>query len=638
MVSSVSESSTGSFTWKDRFASKTIPAIFLEKVKQTPHKVALRTKELGIYKEVTWQQYFEHVENFSLGLLELGLERRDRVAIMGDPCPEWIYADLSIQSVGAISYGVFSTSSTVEVLHLMKDGGAKFFIAEDQEHVDKVLAVADQLLSFQKIIVADTRAMFMYEDPRIISFSEVEELGKSRKASEPDLYERLVNEIKPDDVATLIYTSGTTGAPKGVMLTHRNWLSGWSGIIDTFPQLQKPQRVVTMLELAHAMERANSSYLPLIADFTPHFSDEIESIQETLFEVSPTYISAPPRFWQKWAAQALSDIEQSTLVKRAVYRFAMRIGRKYVQKKWNKEKSLLWEMLYKMAYWLAFRYILDIFGLARVEFCSTGAAPVPAETVAIWQIWGLKLREGFGSTEAGGLPLMQLEDFPKPGNAGKNLGGYEMKVTEEGELLFGGPPVFVGYWQDKETTDKVKREGWVHTGDLVKIVEEGNVKIVDRLKDVLTTAGGKTMSPSEIEKALKSSPYISEVVVFGNGRKYPSALIEINFDTVSEWARSHGVIYGSFTSLTEHPKVYELISHEVDKANQQLARVERPKKFRIIPKELDPEEEGEPVTATRKIQRDRFYQRFKDLVESMYTAEEEERISAELGLLEKEVE
>jgi len=622
---------------KERLASATFPSLLMQKVKHTPLQAALREKDLGIYREITWQQYFQRVESFCLGLVELGLERGDRVAIMGDPCPEWIYADLSVQSAGAISYGIFSTSSLSEVKHLMENGGAKFFVAEDQEQVDNILAVADQLPCLKKIIVIDTRAMFMYKDSRIISFSEVETIGRQRKGIEPNLFERLVNEVQPDDIATIIYTSGTTGSPKGVMLSHRNIITGWTGLLVAFPQLRKSQRNVCMLELSHIMERANSAYLPLMGNFIPHFADEIESIQEIIFEVSPTYLTTPPRFFQKWAAQALSEMEESTLLKKAVYRFAMAIGRRYIRKRWNNEKSLIWEALYRLAYWLSFRHILDRFGLARVKFCSTGAAPVPVETVALWQIWGLRLREGFGLTEGGGLPLMQLEDFPKPGNAGKPLEGYEVKLTEEGELLIGGAPVFLGYWQDEEATNKIKRGSWVHTGDIGKIVEGGNLSIVDRLKDVFTTAGGKTMSPSEIEKVHKSSSYISEVVVFGHGRKYPVGLIEINFNTVSEWARSHGVIYGSFASLAEHPKVYELIAHEVAKANARLARAEQPKKFRIIPKELDPADEAEPVTATRKIQRDKFYRRFKDLIESMYIAEEEERISAELGLLEDEV-
>ncbi|MDP2644711.1 MAG: AMP-binding protein [Desulfobacterales bacterium] len=618
---------------KERLACATFPSLLLQRMKQTPHRVALRKKDLGIYREVTWQQYGCQVEDFCLGLLDLGLEPGDRVAIMGGPCPEWVYADLATQCAGAISYGIFSTSSPAELKYLMENGGPKFFVAEDQEHVDKVLAVADQISSLRKIIVIDTRAMFMYENSSIMTFSQVQQIGRRRKDLEPDLFNKSAHRAQPDDIATIIYTSGTTGSPKGVMLTHRNIIAGWMGVLVAFPVLLQPQRVVCMLELAHILERANSAYFPLMADFIPHFCDEIESIPETLFEVSPTYLSVPPRFFQKWAAQALSEMEQTSLLKKAVYCFAMAIGRQYVQKKWDQEKSIIWQIGYRLAYWLAFRYILDRFGLAHVSVCSTGAAPVPVETIALWQIWGLRLREGFGLTEAGGVPLMQLEDFPKPGNAGKPLFGYEMKLTEEGELLVGGRAVFLGYWRDEAATNKIKKDGWIHTGDIAKIADDGNVSIVDRLKDVFTTAGGKTLNPSEIEKVHKSSPYISEVVVIGHGRQYPVALIEINFDTVSEWARSRGVAYGSFTSLTQHPQVYELVAGEIEKANRQLSRVEQPKKFRIIPKELDPEDESEPVTSTRKIQREKFYQKFEDLVESMYS-DDAASISAELRGLE----
>jgi len=616
------------------FKARTIPALFLERCRSTPDKIAFRVKDLGIYREVTWGEYLEHVRDFCLGLVELGLERGDRVAIMGDPCPEWMYADLAAQCAGGISYGIYPTSSIPEVKYLMENGGAKFFVAEDQEYVDKVLAVADELPHLRKIIVADMRAMFLYDDPRIMSFEAVEALGRERAKREPGLFEELVFRVSPEDIATIVYTSGTTGPPKGAMISNYNLLWGFFALLTAYPEvlLNEKARTVAYLPMAHILARIQDVYFPMVGGYITHFGESPDTMAETVFEVGPTFLIGPPRIFVKFAAQLLSLIETSSYIKKKAYQAAMKIGRKYISYRWEGKAPWYWKLLYLPAYWAVFRPLLDKVGFKNIKWAMTAAAPVPPQMVALWQTWGLNLVELYGGTEFGAVTA-QRKPFSRPGNAGHPLPRVEYRVTEEGEILIKGPGVFAGYWRNEKATAEYIRDGWAHTGDAVEVLPDGSIKICDRIKDLIITAGGKNLTPSEIEKAIRASPYISEAIVFGHGRKYPTALIEIDFDTVSEWARAHGIVYTSYTSLTQHPEVIKLIAGEIKKANEQLARVEQVKVFRILPKELDPEDEADPVTATRKVQRRKMYEKFKDLVESMYSQEEEARIAAEIGEL-----
>ncbi|MEW6669482.1 MAG: AMP-binding protein [Thermodesulfobacteriota bacterium] len=622
------------------FHASTIPGLFVERCGRTPDRVAFRFKDRGLYKEVTWRTYLEQVETFCMGLVELGLDRGDRVAIMGDPCPEWLYADLAAQSAGALSYGIYSTSSVSETRWMMENGGARFFVAQNQEFVDKVLSVAEHLPALKRIIVADTSAMFMYEDDRIITFKEVQRLGQRRGENEECLFRDLVSRVRPEDVATIVYTSGTTGVPKGVMITHHNLL--WSRLEVPFlvPEFfNEEARSVAYLPLAHVLARFQDEYFPMIGNHITHFGESPELMAETMFEVSPTIFMGAPRTLEKFAAQALVGIESSSWLKKACYRTAMKIGRRHLSSVWEGRTTPVWRLLYGLSRTLVFRPLLEKLGFAGVKFCMVGATPVPPEVLALFQVWGVPAGEMYGQTEGGNVSA-QVKAFARPGTAGKVFPRISWKHGENGEFLIRGPGAFPGFWADEEASSKVKDgEGWVHTGDLIGFTGEGELKVVGRIKDIQITAGGKNLSPELIEKALKASPFISEAVVFADGRKYPAALIEIDFDTVSEWARNHDVLYSGFTSLATNPKVTELIAEEVKTRNQQLARVEQIKKFRIIPKEFDPEDEDDPITCTRKIRRQKVYERYRDLVESMFGDEREEKliIMAEMGSMEEQL-
>jgi long-chain acyl-CoA synthetase len=614
--------------------NKTIPGLLLERAKNTPDEVAYRAKKLGIYKERTWLQFSSLVADCAMGLKKLGLKHGERLALMGDPCEEYMICELAAQALGAVTYGIYPTSSQKELQYLMHDGGACIFVAEDQEYVDRILPLYDELSLLNHIVVIDNQGMFMYEHPALIAYEKLVRDGEERLGSTSEIFEKTVRQIKPSDDAFIIYTSGTTGNPKGALNSHGKHLAAAYTFIDRYPILaEMPHRTVVYLPLCHILGKDVAITLPLLTRIVPHFGEDIEDFGQTLFESAPTLLVTVPRYLQKFVSNIIVGIDSSSRLKKNAYRLSLRIGRRYMKGVWEGRKNLLLSVLYFLCYHLSFRPILNKIGFDQLKLALSGGAPLPSEVMALWQIYGVALSEIYGQTETGGALITgQGEAFPRPGNIGVPPTGWEVKLAENGEILVRSEDMFDGYWNKPELTREVfDGEGWLLTGDVGEWTPEGNLKIVDRVRDIITTSGGKTLSPTYIENALRSNPYISEAVVFGHNRKYISALIEIDFETVSAWARLNNITYTGFTSLTEHPEIFKLISVEIEKTNQDLARVEQVKTFRIIPKELDPEEEGEPITPTRKVKRELMYEKFGTLVEAMYSDKEERLVTAQVG-------
>jgi long-chain acyl-CoA synthetase len=610
---------------------KSVPQLFVERAAARPDAVALRYKDFGLYQEVTWRKYRDEVEAFALGLISLGVEPGDRIAIMGDPCFEYFVADMAGLAVGAITYGIYTTCSANEVRHQLENAEARIFIAENQEYVDKILELQNLSTELRHIIVADMRAMFLYDDARIRSFATVQDLGRELRARQPQLFEHRINSVKPDDIAVFVYTSGTTGPPKAAMISHRDLMVGMvHTYLQGYPELERgEQRIISHLPLAHLVERSMSLCLMLIADVVPHIGEDTENLRQTLIEVEPTFFHAVPRIWEKFASQMLVNLDRSTALKRLAYKAAMSVGRRYARYRWQHRAAPSALVVgYALARALVFKPMLMKIGMHKLRAALTAGAPIPPPIQSLWQVWGVNLRNLYGITEHT-LVLCQSERFAQPGDVGVPLYPKEVQLAPDGEILVRGPGMFAGYWKNEAATNEVVRDGWFSTGDVAELTGEGKFRIVDRKKDIMVTAGGKNIAPSEIENLLKTSPFISEAILFADGRKFPSVLIEIDFDTVSDWARNHGIVYTGFTSLARHPRVIELISREIDNVNPQLARVEQVKRFRIIPKELDPEE-GD-TTPTRKIKRRHMYVLFKDLVEDMYREEQEIRIEEQVS-------
>jgi len=477
------------------------------------------------------------------------------------------------------------------------------------------------------IVVLDDAAMFAYAHPKLRCYRAL-----LAAAGEPDLpwLEEQAARLDADAPAFIVYTSGTTGAPKGALVTHGKHLAAAANIVDHYPTLaQNEHRTVGYLPLCHVLGRDVAVTLPLISRLVPHFGEHPEDLPTTLFETAPTILFTVPRYLQRFAAQVLLGIRNSGGVKRASAEIAMQFARAHARRRWNGAGGFAERALYRACRAGVFLPLLNKLGFDQLELVVCAGAPLPPQTMALWQMFGINVVEMYGQTEtAGGIICGQRGPFPRPGDVGAVPAGWQVKLASDGEVLVKSPDLFESYWNNPDATRAVKNEdGWLRTGDIGEW-HAGALRLVDRARDFIVTSGGKTISPSFVENILRASPYIAEAIVFGHGRKYLAALIEIEADTVADWARSHDVAYTGFTSLAGNPEVAQLIGVEVERANGELSRPEQIKAFRILPKALDPEEEGEPITPTRKVKRHLMYERFKALVEEMYDDREQQLIAA----------
>jgi long-chain acyl-CoA synthetase len=618
--------------------ASTIPGLLAERARTRPARVAFRAKELGIWRETTWRSLADRVAALALGFArEYRLARGETIAIIGNPCPEWAIADLAAQALGAITYGIYPTSAPGEVRHLLQHGGAALIVVEDQEHLDKTLEVLDACPAVRAVLVVDTRALFMYRHPRVRPLKDVETIGRTALADEPDALGRLARSLSPDDPATIIYTSGTTGHPKGAVYRHGPHLAACANIIEHYPILKASEhRAVAMLPLCHAMGRNLAITMPLLADIVPHYPESVDTFADALYEIQPTFVFTVPRYLQKFAAHLLVGLDQSSWVKRAAYRVAIGIGHRTLQRRHAATGSASGSaVLAALARAFVFRWLLEKVGFARARLVISSGAPLPPAVAGLWQAWGVNLCEAYGQTETGGaLVSGQCGPYPRPGDVGVVAPNIAIELAADGEILVTGE-MFAGYWRDPDATHAMYRDGKLATGDVGEWTDARALRLVDRKKDLLITAGGKNVSPSLVENRLRASPYISEAAVFGEGRKYLVALLEADGETVGEWAREHGVVHTGYASLIARPEVVRLIEAEVGRANDELTRVEQVKAFRLLPRELDPELEDEPVTPTRKVKRRLMAERYGPLVESMYAGDEEQRIAAEIDRLER---
>jgi long-chain acyl-CoA synthetase len=608
----------------------TIPGLLVRRARTVPRRVAFRAKELGVYRETTWAQLTARVAAVAHGLgSRFGVARGGAVAIIGNPCPEWTIADLAAQSLGAVTYGIYPTSAPDEVQYLLNHGGASVVVVEDQEHLDKVLAVIDQCPGVRGVVVIDTRALFMYRHSAVYRFADIEAAGQAHASV--DALASLAGGVRPDDPATIVYTSGTTGHPKGALYRHGPHLAACANILVHYPVLTEgTHRVVAMLPLCHTMGRNTAITMPLLAPIVPHYPESIDTFAESLYEVAPTFVFTVPRYLQKFAAHLLVGIDASSPLKRAAYRLALALGRRAVAAR-RRGSPAQAAILNALARVIAFRWLLEKIGFAQTRLVISSGAPLPPAVGALWQAWGVNLCEAYGQTETGGaLVSGQRGPYPNPGDVGAPAPNIELTLGDAGEVLVRGRDLFAGYWRDDDATAATWRDGWLATGDLAERLADGGVRLVDRKKDILITAGGKNVSPSQVETCLRASPYISEAAVFGEGRKYLAALVELDYETTVEWARARGLTHTGYASLAAHPDVARLLEGEIEKANAGLARVEQVKVFRVLPRELDPEQEGEPVTPTRKVKRRLMLERYQDLVSSMFDSEEERRIAKEI--------
>ena len=594
----------------------TLPILFQNRVKELGEAVALREKKKGLWRRISWNEYYSHVRNFCLGLKSFGLQKGDRVSILGDNCPEWLYADLATQCAGGISVGVYPTNSYVQVKYILDHSQSEFVIVKDQEQADKILMIKDQLPFLEKMIVIDMKGLRKYDDPIITSFRGVEEIGKSIHEKSPSLFQEMIERTKSDDVAIIVYTSGTTGPPKGAMLSHRNITSVLDSFFKVLP-ISRADSLVSVLPLCHVAERLFSLFIPMKSGSTINFAESIDTLQADMTELSPTIFLTVPRILEKIHSAVTIKMQDAHPVKRWAYYKFLPVGQRVAERKLSKQDvGIFLKIAFFFTYLFVFRPLRNRLGLLQVRECVSGAAPLSKDIMKFFHSIGLMVKEAYGSTECTGVFSMPVGDDIEIGTAGKPIPGWEYKIASDGEILMKGAGVFTGYFRDEEATRQTKRDGWLYSGDIGEFDEKGNLKITDRKKEILITASGKNIAPSEIENRLKFSPFIKEAIIIGDKRPYLTALIQIDLDNVADWAQRQGIPFTTFKSLSRDPEVYKLIQGEVDKANQEMSRIEGIKKFVLLEKELD--RDDDELTATMKVRREMIEKKYGDLIETLY--------------------
>jgi long-chain acyl-CoA synthetase len=592
---------------------KSLPAALLERAANQPDDVALREKHLGRWRELTWRDYAERAAAVGLGLRALGVQRGDRVAIHGENRPEWVVADLAVQGIGAMSVGVYPTSPATEVEYLLSHSESVVLIAEDEEQLDKAIAVRDRCPNLRKIVVIDPRGVRVLDDAMVMTFDELEAIGRPDVDQFPDE----VAQVGPDDVAIIVYTSGTTGPPKGAMLSHANLLAAGASTRASFGVGGRDE-VLSYLPLCHIAERLISVINAVCSGYIVNFGEGRDTFLTDLRDVQPTFFLGVPRVWERMMAGVTIRIHDAGWLKRQAYKVWSRQGGRLARKQWHGKLGPFDRVVQFAGWLLLYRSLRDKLGMRRIRQALSGAAPIAPQVLEwLWSI-GIPVREGYGMTENTALATLTPQDDIRIGKVGTAVPGAEIRISDDGEILTRGPGTFVGYFKDEAATrNTIDEDGWLHTGDVGELDADGFLTITDRMKDIIISAGGKNVSPSEIENRLKVSPFIREAIVVGDRRKYLTALIGIEGDTVVNWATRRQIGFTTYEDLSSKPETVALIDDWVQKVNRELASVEQIKYFRLLPKELD-HEDGE-LTATQKVKRRAIEREFAGLIDSMYS-------------------
>ncbi|MBU1340139.1 MAG: AMP-binding protein, partial [Proteobacteria bacterium] len=584
-----------------KLTNKTLPRVFLDRVADCGDQVALREKDFGIWQSITWNQYLDHVKHFALGLVTLGFQRGDHLAIISDNCKEWLYADIACMSLGGITLGVYPTSPSAEVKYVVHHSDSVIVVCEDQEQADKILEVIDDLPLLKKIIVKDMKGLRNYSKDILVSFKEVEDFGRRLSETNPCLFLEEIKKGDPEDICIMIYTSGTTGPPKGAMVNHRNVEATTWSAAEAMKVTHK-DTVVSYLPLCHVAEQIFSLYLPLFMGNTVNFAESIATIQNDLREIAPTLFLGVPRIWEKLHSSITINIQDSSRLKKWCFHHCMAIGyKKATLRLAGKKISLGLTLTWWAGYWLMFRALQNFVGLRKARLCLSAAAKVSPEELLFFHAIGIQTKEGYGMTECTGLSFIHMENDIKLGTVGKPVSCIEYKLATDGELMKKGPSIFMGYYKNSAATAKTIIDGWLMTEDIATVDKDGHVSIVDRKKDILITSGGKNIAPSLIENELKVSPYIKEAIVLGDGKKFISALIQIDFENAGKWASNRQLAYTTFKSLSMMPEITALIQEAVNTVNARFAKVENIRKFLLLTKELD--HDDNEMTATMKVRR-----------------------------------
>ncbi len=592
-------------------------------------KVAMRKKDYGVWKEYTWKDYYSKVKYFCMGLVNLGLEPGDKVSILGDSDPQWIWAEIGAQAAGAAVVGIYSDSLPSEVKYIASHSDSKILIVQDQEQVDKILEIKPELPLLKKIIYWDPKGMRNYDDPILQSFEQVLELGEKYEKEHPGLFEEILEKGKGEDIALILYTSGTTGLPKGAITSHNNLLTWSTWHLRVNPSLDENMDVVCFLMPGWNAEQVSGLGAVMMLGGTQNFPESAETVQENIREIAPHYVLNASRVWEGISSTIQAKIDDTSFFKRFFYNLFLPIGLKKADLYFEgKKPGFLWQALYAIAHVLVFRPLRDKFGFSRIKVAQTGGAMLGPDIFRFFHAIGIRIKQGFGLTEIGFIAGHNDDDI-SPYTWGKPIPETKIRISEEGEVLVSIEASFKGYYKDPAATAKVFRGGWLHTGDSGHIDEEGNFIFIDRLSDLLELTDGTKFSPQFIESRLKFSPYVKEAITLGGkDRPFVGAIINIDFQNVGNWAERRRLPYTTFADLSQKSQVHDLIKKDIERVNKHLPEKARIKRFALLHKEFDPDEAE--LTRTRKIRRTFMEQRYGELVEAIYSNKESLEVQAKV--------
>ena len=597
---------------------ETIPAMFWNAVEKRGPNVWMRQKEFGIWRTWTWNQTADAVREIAGGLMSLGFAPGQTASILSNTLIEWVLADLAVLSTGGVSNGIYPTDAASQVQYLCEDSGTTVLFVEDDEQLDKALEVRDQLPLLRKIVVFDMDGLREVDDDGIISMKKLRALGRDYIATHPDELSQRSRACKPEDLAILVYTSGTTGKPKGAMHSHHGLVYTVRGYNTLVAQDDTDERMC-FLPLCHIAERLGGQYFALYTGSILNFVENPETVPENVREIAPTVFTAVPRVWEKFYSGVMIALKESGKLQQLAYGWGIGVGTQIADKVLAGEPvSTALKVKFTIARWIALNNARKLIGIHRARFCVTGAAPISPELVKWYLALGVPMLEVWGMTEtcgaSTGVPALRM----KPGSIGPAAGYNEVKIDPDtGEIRVRGPNVFMGYLnQPDKTAEAIDADGWLHTGDVGTMDADGYFKITDRMKDIIITAGGKNVTPSELENELKFSPYVTDAVVIGDKRPYLTVIIMIDQENVEKYAQDHDVPFSNYASLTHAAEVQALIQSEIDRVNKKFARVEQIKKFFLLETQLSAEDEE--LTPTMKLKRKLVEKKYTPQIDAMY--------------------
>jgi len=582
-------------------------------------RVALRQKHLGIWDEVSWTAFGQHARRVAMALAAIGVAPGDTASILSNTRREWSYADFGVLLAGGVSSGIYPTDAPAQVEYLCSDSRSRVLFVEDDEQLDKVLQVRERLPLLVRIVVFDTEGLSHLSDPQVISLTAFQALGDEFDRAHPGEFERRLDSRTAEDLAILVYTSGTTGKPKGAMISHRNLTTVMERFVPELPQDETDDKMA-FLPLCHIAERMFGELMSLETGARLNFVENPDTIAENVREIAPTVFFAVPRIWEKFYSSISILLKEATGLQRWAYERAIAIGYRVADAKLaGRPVGPLLDWQARIARWLVLDNVRRIIGVHRMRWALTGAAPIAPDLIRWYLALGITLVEGYGMTESTGGGSVNMPSATRVSTVGKPQPFNEIRLSPEGEILIRGPNVFMGYLNlPDKTREAIDDDGWLHTGDVGVIDGDGFLKITDRMKDIIITAGGKNITPTEFENELKFSPYITDAVVIGDRRPFLTCLVMIDHENVEKFAQEHSVPFSNFTSLCRAPEVQQLIQQEIERVNERFARVEQIKKFRLIEYKLSAEDEE--LTPTMKLKRKLVNEKYRELIDAMYGA------------------